>query len=78
MRRDIYQTLTEWKESNTRRPLLVRGARQTGKTYIIQEFGEKEFDNAEIDYLIEKNGKIIPVEVKSGSTGRMKSLHMFI
>jgi hypothetical protein len=33
---------------------------------------------AEIDYLIEKNGKIIPVEVKSGSTGRMKSLHLFM
>ncbi len=33
---------------------------------------------AEIDYLIEKNGKIIPVEVKSEPTGRMKSLHMYI
>ena len=33
---------------------------------------------AEIDYLIEKDGQIIPVEVKSGPTGRMKSLHMFI
>lgn len=34
--------------------------------------------NAEVDYLLEKNGKIIPIEVKSGSTGRMKSLHMVI
>jgi len=33
---------------------------------------------AEIDYLIEKDGQIIPIEVKSGPTGRMKSLHMFI
>lgn len=33
---------------------------------------------AEVDYLIEKNGCIIPVEIKSGPTGRMKSLHIFI
>jgi len=33
---------------------------------------------AEIDYLIEKDGQIIPIEVKSGPTGRMKSLHIFI
>lgn len=33
---------------------------------------------AEIDYLIEKNGHTVPVEVKSGPTGRMKSLHIFI
>ena len=45
MIRDIYQTLTVWKDSDTKRPLLVRGARQTGKSWIIQEFGKKEFDN---------------------------------
>ncbi|TNF39412.1 MAG: DUF4143 domain-containing protein [Bacteroidetes bacterium] len=33
---------------------------------------------AEIDYLIEKNGEIIPVEVKSGALGRMKSLQLFM
>ena len=33
---------------------------------------------AEIDYLIEKNGKVIPIEVKSDPTGRMKSLYMFL
>lgn len=34
--------------------------------------------SAEIDYLIEKDGQIIPVEIKSGSSGRMKSLYLFI
>jgi len=33
---------------------------------------------AEIDYLIELDAQIIPIEIKSGSTGRMKSLHFFI
>lgn len=34
--------------------------------------------SAEIDYLIESNQKIIPIEVKSGSTGSLKSLHSFM
>ena len=34
--------------------------------------------SAEIDYLIEFNQKIIPIEVKSGSTGSLKSLHSFM
>lgn len=45
MKKDIYQSLKEWKESNTRRPLLLRGARQTGKTFIVQKFGQKEFEH---------------------------------
>ena len=43
MERDIYQILTEWKSYDNRRPLLIRGARQTGKTYIVSEFGKREF-----------------------------------
>ena len=34
--------------------------------------------NAEIDYLIEINSEIVPIEIKSGSTGRMISLLIFI
>ncbi len=33
---------------------------------------------AEIDYLIQYNTRIIPVEVKSGATGSLKSLHQFM
>lgn len=39
---------------------------------------EKKQSDAEIDYLINHNGRIIPVEVKSGSSGRMKSLKIFM
>jgi hypothetical protein len=45
MNRDIYQSLKEWKELNRRRPLLLRGARQTGKTFIVQQFGKEEFED---------------------------------
>jgi hypothetical protein len=39
---------------------------------------EARNSNAETDYLIEKQGKIIPIEVKSGSSGRLKSLHLLL
>ncbi|MEA3504364.1 MAG: DUF4143 domain-containing protein, partial [Bacteroidota bacterium] len=38
----------------------------------------KRSSNAEIDYLIEKNGEIIPIEVKSGASGSLKSLHLLL
>jgi hypothetical protein len=43
MIRDIYRNLLEWKDSKIRQPLLLRGARQTGKTFIINDFGNKLF-----------------------------------
>ncbi len=45
MKRDIDDTLKNWKTEAHRYPLLVRGARQVGKTYSIKQFGENEFDN---------------------------------
>ena len=45
MKRDIDDTLKTWKTEAHRYPLLVRGARQVGKTYSIKQFGENEFDN---------------------------------
>ena len=43
MKRDIIQLLTEWKSRVNRKPLLVRGARQVGKTFAINEFGTQQF-----------------------------------
>ncbi len=39
---------------------------------------EAKSSTAEVDYLIENNGKIIPIEVKSGTAGRLKSLHLLL
>jgi len=39
---------------------------------------EKEKSQAEVDYLIQRKGKIIPIEVKSGIMGKMQSLHLFL
>ncbi len=45
MKRDIIQYLKEWKNRTERNPLIVRGARQVGKTYIIEEFAKSDFKN---------------------------------
>lgn len=45
MYREITEKLKSWKDSKRRKPLLVSGVRQCGKTYIIKEFGETYFDN---------------------------------
>ena len=39
---------------------------------------EKKQSSAEIDYLYQFNGKLIPIEVKSGSIGKLRSLHQFM
>ncbi len=44
MKRKIYQDLITWK-NNENKPLIVLGVRQCGKTYIINEFCQKEFKN---------------------------------
>ena len=45
MKRKIYNKLLEWKNSTNKKPLIVLGARQVGKTYIIDEFCKREFTN---------------------------------
>jgi len=46
MRRKILNRLIEWKDrTEDRKPLLLYGARQVGKTYILNEFGEKHYRN---------------------------------
>jgi len=44
MNRDLYKVLLEWKDDEHRFPLLLRGARQAGKSYLVSQFGAKEFD----------------------------------
>jgi len=45
MKREIIQFLIDWKERKNRNPLIIRGARQVGKTYIIDEFAKTHFSN---------------------------------
>ena len=45
MKRKILESLVEWKASEERKPLIINGARQVGKTYILEEFGKEHFEN---------------------------------
>ncbi len=44
MYRKIMRNLIEWKNSKERKPLILRGARQVGKTYIIKQFGKENYE----------------------------------
>lgn len=46
MKRNITKTLINWKKHPLRTPLIIRGARQVGKTYVIESFGKEEFQNS--------------------------------
>lgn len=43
MNRDLYNQLLKWKTSPNRKPLILRGARQVGKTYLLKLFGKQEY-----------------------------------
>lgn len=43
MKRKIYNQLLKWKEDKDRKPLILLGARQVGKTWIMQHFGKEEY-----------------------------------
>lgn len=67
MNRTIYSCLKQWKNKKDRKPLILKGARQVGKTYILKQFGIENFEkyhyvNFEEDdslsKLFEKNLKV--------------------
>lgn len=43
MEREIFQELIAWKNSKYRKPLIIKGARQVGKTWLMKSFGERFF-----------------------------------
>lgn len=46
MERLILNDLLKWKQSKRRKPLILRGARQVGKTWVLQEFGKRYFSDS--------------------------------
>ena len=56
MKRIITQKLLEWKDSGRRKPLLMTGVRQCGKTYVLKELGRSAFSNAVYLNFEEKEG----------------------
>ena len=57
MKRKITQQLVEWKNSSARKPLILNGARQVGKTFILREFGRENYKNT-VYVNLESNGMV--------------------
>ena len=62
MKRSLYESLCSWKKSPNRKPLILQGARQVGKTWLMKEFGKNEdvgllnaFVKVDARILLEKN-----------------------
>ena len=65
MKRKVSDSLKEWKYSPKRQPMIINGARQVGKTYIVEEFGKENYQsvlylNMEIEYAL---GKFLETEL---------------
>jgi len=45
MERKLMSELLKWKDKSNRKPLLLEGARQVGKTYLLKDFGKRYFKN---------------------------------
>lgn len=54
MERKLFKSLLKWKEDQKRKPLILQGARQVGKTWIMKEFGRRYFDRVAY-FVFEKN-----------------------
>lgn len=58
MKRDLEKELIAWKNNGSRLPLLLRGARQVGKSYLVQKLGREQFDDyVEINFEYEPDLK---------------------
>ena len=61
MERFIMNKLIKWKNSKSRKPLILKGARQVGKTYILKQFGKENYEVSEdvkaiSDKIVNKTG----------------------
>ena len=82
-KRDILFHLERWKVDTHRKPLILRGARQVGKTTVVNEFG-KQFDNylylnleKQGQALIHSSGSISPFPFRSGLRSRCPHIRQF-
>lgn len=66
MKRDIYNQLLNWKNKSQRKPLILNGARQVGKTYILKQFGQNEYKKFAF-FSLDRDQKIIEVFEKGGN-----------
>lgn len=62
--------MQEWKRKANRKPLILNGARQVGKTYILRQFAENEYKKLAY-FSLDRDKKVVEVFEKGGSTADM-------
>ena len=75
--RDIIERLKKWKDSENRKPILLKGARQTGKTWIMSEFGQECFEYV-AEFNFDKTEELNSIFEKTKDINRiLKELMLF-
>ena len=58
LRRKMESVLAEWKNSDSKKPLVIKGIRQCGKTYIVQKFAQENYENViYMNFILEPDKK---------------------
>ena len=58
MKRKLIENLLNWKKNNRNKPLIIYGARQVGKTYLVREFAKENYEYwYEINFEVDKNAR---------------------
>ena len=70
MERSLIKKLVEWKEKSNRKPLILKGVRQCGKTYLLKEFGKRHYESCAY-FNFEENEALKTVFEKDYDTSRI-------
>ena len=70
MERALIKKLVEWKEKSNRKPLILKGVRQCGKTYLLKEFGKRHYESCAY-FNFEENDTLKSVFEKDYDTSRI-------
>ena len=76
IKRDIIEQLEDWKNEQNRQPLILQGARQIGKTWVLQAFGERNFEHVAY-FNFEKNSELALIFESTKSVERILSQLVF-
>lgn len=83
LKRKAYDLLLNWKNKSNKKCLMVKGARQVGKTYLIRKFGENEYESfIEINFIKNKelksifNGDLSANNIYKRMTSQIENIHL--
>jgi len=83
LKRKAYKELITWKQNPDHKCLMVKGARQVGKTFLVREFGKKEYSSfIEINFIKQKElknifeGDLTAEEIYKRMTAQLRDIHL--